>query len=118
MPADVLNGNHKYYDRDKYAELVLDVAETVLGTFGFKRKHLGVRPRAKSYLDELQFERSKERLVEIESLMDVEVELNGEKLTMNLDRMDESNINMTADDMMVLLPVVNFKETNSSGAPK
>jgi len=38
IPAAIIDENHKYYDQDKYAELVLDLAETILGTFRFERK--------------------------------------------------------------------------------
>ena len=52
------------------ALLCLDLAETVLGTFGFERKQLGIGHKPKNYLDELQFERSKERLTELENLVE------------------------------------------------
>ena len=70
VPAAILDENHKYYDQDKYAELVLDLAETILGIFGFERKQLRIGPKSRNYLDELRFERSKERLTELESLME------------------------------------------------
>jgi DNA polymerase elongation subunit (family B) len=42
VPAAILDKNYRYYDRDKYVELVLDIAETILGIFGFSRKNLGL----------------------------------------------------------------------------
>jgi len=40
VPALLLD-KRNYYDREKYVEMVLDVAETILGTFGFDRKQFG-----------------------------------------------------------------------------
>ncbi|MEM3027310.1 MAG: DNA polymerase domain-containing protein [Candidatus Bathyarchaeia archaeon] len=41
MVANMLNGDHRYYDREKYQQMLLDVAETVLGWNGFrKEEHL------------------------------------------------------------------------------
>jgi DNA polymerase elongation subunit (family B) len=45
MPADMVNDGHNYYDREKYKEILLDVAETVLGWNGFRRESLGFRAR-------------------------------------------------------------------------
>jgi len=42
------------YDTDKYAEMLLDVAETALGVFGFSRTQLGVQHKSRSSLDKLQ----------------------------------------------------------------
>lgn len=38
VPAALLESKHVYYDKAKYVELALDVAETVLSVFGFNRK--------------------------------------------------------------------------------
>ena len=62
IPASVLNNGHHYYDREKYLEMVLDVAETVLGVFGFNRKHLGFKPHSKDFLKEIYWEREQETL--------------------------------------------------------
>jgi hypothetical protein len=53
---------------NKYAEMLLDVAESVLGIFGFSRTQLGFQRRAKNFLEELRGERGKEILLELESL--------------------------------------------------
>ena len=68
VPAALFDGEHGYYDREKYVELVLDVAETVLGTFGFKGTHLGTGRKPKDYVEELKFERELETLIELETL--------------------------------------------------
>lgn len=68
VPASILNSGHRYYDRQKYLELVLDVADTVLGVFGFSRKHLGFTLRSKDYVEEIYREREQEILSELESL--------------------------------------------------
>lgn len=68
IPASVLNNGHHYYDREKYLEMVLDVAETVLGVFGFNRKHLGFKPHSKDFLKEIYWEREQETLSELQSL--------------------------------------------------
>jgi hypothetical protein len=41
----MVNDGHNYYDREKYKEILLDVAETVLGWNGFRRESLGFRAR-------------------------------------------------------------------------
>jgi hypothetical protein len=45
-----MDGSHQYYDGDKYVELVLDIAETVLGVLGFSRKKLGFGSLNVSYI--------------------------------------------------------------------
>jgi DNA polymerase elongation subunit (family B) len=37
------------YDADKYAEMALDVAETILGAFGFSRTQLGFKHRRRNF---------------------------------------------------------------------
>jgi hypothetical protein len=53
-----------YYDKDKYREMILDAAETVLGYFGFDRTLYGVdhknNRKKKKWYDELQEERTKD----------------------------------------------------------
>ena len=56
------------YDRNKYAEMLLDVAESILGVFGFSRTQLGFQSRPRNFLEELQGERAKEIMLELESL--------------------------------------------------
>jgi DNA polymerase elongation subunit (family B) len=56
------------YDADKYAEMTLDVAETILGTFGFSRTQLGFKHRQRNFLEELRGERGREILLELENL--------------------------------------------------
>jgi len=72
IPSAVIDDMHQSYDRDKYVELVLDVAETVLGTFGFNRKQLGFRAKPKNSIEELELERSREIISELETLMEIE----------------------------------------------
>jgi len=53
------------YDKDKYREMILDAAETVLGYFGFDRNLYGIprkndRKKNKKWYDELQEERTKD----------------------------------------------------------
>ena len=56
------------YDVEKYAEMLLDVAESILGIFGFSRTQLGFQNRSRNFLDELRSERTKEILTELEEL--------------------------------------------------
>jgi len=56
------------YDTDKYAEMVLDVAESILGVFGFSRTQMGFQRRPRSFLEDLRGEREKEIMLELESL--------------------------------------------------
>ena len=56
------------YDVEKYAEMLLDVAESILGVFGFSRTRLGFQNRSRNFLDELHSERIKEILMELENL--------------------------------------------------
>jgi hypothetical protein len=69
MPAPFLE-NQNYYDGEKYVEMVLDVAETVLGVFGFDTKNFGFRSKPRNYLEEIRTETEKERLSELRSLME------------------------------------------------
>lgn len=57
-------------DVHKYAEMLLDVAESVLGAFGFSRTQLGFPRTDKKPFEELRSERAKEILLELESLED------------------------------------------------
>jgi len=64
----MMDKKHRYYDREKYVELVLDAAETVLGVFGFKRSRLGYGCRPKSYVEQLILDEKREFLEELEDL--------------------------------------------------
>lgn len=39
VSTHLLKGREARYDRDKYANLILEAAETILGVFGFKKEH-------------------------------------------------------------------------------
>ena len=65
MPAEMLNGNHHHYDKEKYVELLLDVAETILGWNGFNRTSLGFKPKIKNFVDEINNEKREEQFFEI-----------------------------------------------------
>jgi hypothetical protein len=56
-----------YYDKEKYREMILDAAETVLGYFGFDRNLYGKprKNRKKKWYEELQEERTKDIQTEI-----------------------------------------------------
>jgi hypothetical protein len=56
------------YDAEKYAEMTLDVAESILRVFGFSRTQLGFKRRQSNLLEELRGERGKEILLELENL--------------------------------------------------
>jgi hypothetical protein len=58
------------YDLDKYAEMTLDVAESILSVFGFSRIQLGFQPTTKNFLENLRGEKEREILCELESLGD------------------------------------------------
>ena len=56
------------YDTNKYAEMTLDVAETILTVFGFSRTQLGFKNRRRNFLEELRGERGREILLELKNL--------------------------------------------------
>jgi len=56
------------YDADKYAEMTLDVAESILGVFGFSRTQLGFKNMRRSFWEELRGERGREILLELRNL--------------------------------------------------
>ncbi|MFQ5999079.1 MAG: DNA polymerase domain-containing protein, partial [Candidatus Bathyarchaeia archaeon] len=70
MPAELMNGDHYYYDREKYGEILLDIAETILGWNGFKRGRFGVKPKPKNFLEELRREKQQELILELRNLQD------------------------------------------------
>jgi hypothetical protein len=56
------------YDKDKYREMILDAAETVLGYFGFDRTVYGNptnKRKKRKWYDELREERTKDIQTEI-----------------------------------------------------
>ena len=57
-----------YYDKDRYKEIILDAAETVLCYFGFDRtvyENPGNNRKKKKWYDELQEERTKDIQAEL-----------------------------------------------------
>jgi DNA polymerase elongation subunit (family B) len=66
------NGKTLNYDREKYREMILDAAETVLGYFGFNRTVYGNpinnRKKKKKWYDELREERTKD--IQAEMMME------------------------------------------------
>lgn len=54
-------------DKEKYRDMVLDAAETVLSTFGFSREVFGLERRTRIYREELQEEQRRKRSLEIET---------------------------------------------------
>jgi len=58
------NVNH---DKEKYRDMVLDAAETVLSTFGFSRNMLGLKSSIRSWIEGLQEERERELVTEVET---------------------------------------------------
>ena len=57
------------YDKEKYKEMILDAAETVIGYFGFDRSVYGnkknIGPRKLRWLQELRQERENEIRTEV-----------------------------------------------------
>jgi hypothetical protein len=56
------------YDKEKYREMILDVAETILGYFGFDRTVYGNKKNTatrKWWLEELRQEREKDINIEL-----------------------------------------------------
>ena len=77
VTSEILDSRQGHYDRGKYAELVLDVAETVLGVFGFNRKQLGFRRKPNSRLEQLRIEQSREAVSELDALRRLDWERGG-----------------------------------------
>ena len=61
MPVDLINEEHDY-DKEKYREMLLEAAETVLGYFGFDRTVYGdsIRKKNRKWWYELREERRKD----------------------------------------------------------
>jgi len=67
VPASIMNDGHRHYDEEKYVEMVLDAAETILGVFGFDRRKLGFQSKSRDFLKELRLEREQELISEIQN---------------------------------------------------
>ena len=64
-------GTLNYYDKDKYREMILDAAETVLGYFGFDRTVYGMpreNRKKRKWYNELHEERTKD--IQTEMMME------------------------------------------------
>ena len=61
-----LAGSNVNFDREKYREMLLDAAETVLSTFGFSREAYGIPSRPRSWLRELREEMRNGRELEVD----------------------------------------------------
>ena len=61
MPVDLISQEHDY-DKEKYREMLLEAAETILGYFGFERTLYGdsIRKRNRKWWHELRQERRKD----------------------------------------------------------
>ena len=71
-PIDSTNGHRSEklnYDKEKYREMILDAAETVLGYFGFDRTVYGNKKNTSTrkwwWLEELRHEREKDIKIEM-----------------------------------------------------
>ena len=59
MPVDLINVEHDY-DKEKYHEMLLEAAESILGYFGFDRTVYGDRKKNKKWWYDLGQERQKD----------------------------------------------------------
>jgi hypothetical protein len=59
MPLDLIS-EERDYDKEKYREMLLEAAETILGYFGFDRTIYGDRKKNKKRWYELKQERRKD----------------------------------------------------------
>ncbi len=66
-----LAGSKVNFDREKYRDMLLDAAETVLSTFGFSREDFDLRSKPRLWLNELREEFGKES--ELEALTEEEM---------------------------------------------
>ena len=57
------------YDREKYIELALDVAETILGIFGFTKHTLPLKRLSKKPSKKMSLKRHYKSTFEIDSLL-------------------------------------------------
>jgi DNA polymerase elongation subunit (family B) len=66
MPLDLLIEEHDY-DKEKYREILLEAAESILGYFGFDRTVYGDRKKNRKWWYELRHDRRKD--IEIERVV-------------------------------------------------
>jgi hypothetical protein len=59
MPLDLISEDLDY-DKEKYREMLLEAAETILGFFGFDRTIYGDRKKNKKWWYELREDRRKD----------------------------------------------------------
>jgi DNA polymerase elongation subunit (family B) len=70
VPAALIDYDNIHYDREKYTEMILDAAETILGVFGFNSNQLGIKKKPRNYLEEFKNERTQETITELSSFME------------------------------------------------
>ena len=66
MPVELIEGGREQYDKEKYREMLLEAAETVLGYFGFDRMLFGVTSRSKNRKWWHQLREQRQKDVDIE----------------------------------------------------
>jgi hypothetical protein len=61
MPVDLISqGKEHDYDKEKYREMLLEAAESILGYFGFDRTVYGDRKKNRKWWHELREDRRKD----------------------------------------------------------
>lgn len=60
IPLEPVKSNFNF-NKEKYHDMLLDAAETILSTFGFSREAYGIPTTSSSWLTELRKETKKER---------------------------------------------------------
>ena len=65
IPLELV-GSKANFDKEKYREMLMDVAGTVLSTFGFSREAYGIPIKSRSWLRELREEIRNERELEVD----------------------------------------------------
>ena len=63
MPLDLISEEHDY-DKEKYREMLLEAAESILGYFGFDRTLYGERKKSRKWWHELRQDRRKDIQIE------------------------------------------------------
>jgi hypothetical protein len=63
MPLDLVSEEHDY-DKEKYREILLEAAESILGYFGFDRTVYGDRKKNRKWWYEIREERQKDTQTE------------------------------------------------------
>jgi len=53
-------GREQFYDKEKYREMLLEAAETVLGYFGFDRTLIGDRSKNRKWWHQLREQRQRD----------------------------------------------------------